>query len=382
MTTALRRLLLQSSSRLNKSTTVSKCNTAMKASCSFSTNTNTVTETETVDPSKFVHGVSTSHLENDTRYQEYFAANFPSEYGNTTDEDDEFDFEAMKAAGIEVPDEVYEDYNFKIAGVDAAAIDGTAADGTAATDDDDSGEVNVMAQQCDLSLNIRPLVTYTRDVETEEGSRQCRTLRENENMIPGILYGSDPTKNITSSSSSSNILIKTPWKFIQRELDRFTYHNFESRVYDLTLFENEDDKEGTIHRVMPRDVQFHPIYNKMYCCNYLRYYPGKPVNIPIVYINEEDSPAIKRGGFLAPFNKHILCVVDDGVPIPEGIELDFTDARLNQTMRLDRLVFPDGVRPSTKVKDDFLIGTVFGRKSDGGGVDSVDGAEAEEGEDK
>jgi large subunit ribosomal protein L25 len=213
------------------------------------------------------------------------------------------------------------------------------------------------------SNNIRSLHSYLRE---EEGSKKSVRLRQ-QDMIPGILYGSDPTQNILSTDNNSRILVKTPLFQLQRELDRFTYHNFESRVYDLTLYSNEEDTEGTIHRVLPKNVQFHPVQNKLYCVNYLRYHPGRPIKIPIVYINEEESPAMKRGGFIAPVTRHIRCIVEDGVRIPDYIEMDCTGLKLKDVIRMDRIIFPEGVRVSKTVnKQKFLVGTVFGRRSEVG----------------
>jgi large subunit ribosomal protein L25 len=342
------RIIHKASSRKYKFDSVTPTASSVSSSVSSSSFSTIPDTNENNDPSNFVNGVSTADLEKDEKLQEYFAANFPAEFGDPEQSDDLYlDLESL---GLVDPN----------ADSDAAENDNDN------TNDDDGKEkvIDVMSQQCDLAMNIRPLISYKRDKDTEEGSRQCRELRETTDMIPGILYGSDPPNAIRSLDPSSKILVKTPWNFIQRELDRFTYHNFESRVYDVTLFEHEDDEEGTVHRVMPRDVQFHPTLNKIYCCNYLRYFPGKIIKIPILYINEDESPAIKRGGFLAPFNRHVPCIVEDGVKIPEAIEMDFTGAKLKDVMRRDRLIFPEGVKPAPKVKEDFLLGTVFGRRSD------------------
>lgn len=336
---ALRRLgVLSRQVRASTNIVSKRCNSRSQIA-SFSTNPRSEKD---VDPSDFVSGVTESDLEKDPRLKAYFAYNFPDQF--SSDDNSKNIFASIEA--------LYE----KEVGSKSKKSSENVEDA-----DEEIDEIDIMTKQCDLSLNIRPLIAYKRD---EEGSRRCRLLRESTNMMPGIIFGSDPTKDILSLDASSKILVKTPWKYIQRELDKFTYHNFESRVYDLTLFEDEEDEEGTVHRVMPRDVQFHPVQNKIYCCNYLRYFPGKPINIPIVYINEEESPAMKRGGFIAPFNRHVSCIVEDGVKIPESIEMDCTDARLKTVMRRERLIFPDGVSPSRKVKEDFLIGTVFGRRAD------------------
>lgn len=314
----------QISSRLMKQT---------RAACigSFSTKTNRLN-----DPSTFVQGLTSDDVEKDAALKEYFAVNFP-EYGTGSSAD-----------------------------TDSASKESSSVKSSALDDE---------KEEIEYPLNIRPLSAYKR---TEVGSQPCYRLREHSQLIPGIIYGSDPTKSILSNVPSTKIIVTTPWELIQREMDLFTYHNFESRVYDLTLYEDDDDDVGEVHRVVPADVQFHPIQHKIYCCNYLRYHPGRPIKIPIVYANEEESAALKRGGFVVPQNRHISCIVEDGAPIPEAVEMDCTGLVLKEVVRMDRLIFPEGVTASKKVnKEKFLVGSIFGRRADEVDEDDADNEEEE-----
>ena len=289
------------------------------------------------DPSTFVQGVTVSDLEKDPVLAEYFAVNFP-EYGTEDETGTSNDSQPLAS---------------EISSADA--------------------ESEGVEEELESPLNIRTMSSYKR---AEEGSISCYRLRERDFLIPGLIYGSDPTQKIVSNDPSSKILVKTPLNEIQREMDRYTYHNFESRVYDLTVFEDEDDEEGVVHRIIPANVQHHPWQKKIYCCNFLRYFPGKPIKIPIVYINEEESGALKRDGFIVPQNRHVTCNVEDGVPIPEAVEMDCTGLKLKEVIRMDRLIFPDGVKPSKLVDEKkFLVGSVFGRG--GGGATTGDEEEAE-----
>lgn len=213
------------------------------------------------------------------------------------------------------------------------------------------------------ALNIRKLQCYLRDPVDEEGSRRCDTVRDN-GEVPGIIYGGDPTQGIRSTDGNSRIYVKSAWPMLQRELALY-HRSFESRVYDLTVYEDESDQEGTVHRVVPTSVNRHPIQHKLFCTNYLRYHPGRPIKIPIVYVNEEESPALKRGGFIAPISRYVTCLVEDGAAIPECLELECTGLQTREVLRLDRITFPDGVRICKRVKQDrFIIGSVFGRRGD------------------
>ena len=299
-------------------------------------------------------------------------------------------------------------------------------DTTAEENDDDTAEYEnnpsaIILPDHLAQRNIRPLVAYLRDASgRESGTRNSRKLRLPSNindpyfpLIPGILHGSDPTQNILSTDPLSKIIIKTPWFEIQRELDRYHYGitgSFTNRVYALTVFPSDEAhidhhrkyrnrKDRTVYKVdddthtivahpppplsippprtpipglenilvIPTDLQMHPIGHTTYCLNYIRYHANKPIKIPIKVTNEEDSPAMKRGGFISMVNRFVEVLVNENVPIPERIALDASGLRQKDVVRRDRLVLPEGVRVHPRVAEDFLIGTVFGAKGGGGG---------------
>lgn len=290
-------------------------------------------------------------------------------------------------------------------------------------DDKDKVEVAVVEEEENPSIiklpehltkrNIRPLVAYLREPGIEEGSRNCNKLRNpgvndpNLPLIPGIIHGSDPTKNIVSVDASSKVMVKVPWFEIQCELDRYHYGvngSFENRVYALTVFPSNEahldhhrtrhPKDRTTYKVddekmeivaipapplptppprtavegmenllvIPSDLQLHPIQHTTYCLNFIRYHPNKPIKIPIRRINEEESPAIKRGGFLLMTNRFIECLVDAEAPIPECIDLECTGLRQKDVVRRERLIIPEGVTVHPRVADNYLIGTVYGSR--------------------
>lgn len=261
-----------------------------------------------------------------------------------------------------------------------------------------------------VNRNIRPLAVYLRERGREEGSVRCEAMRHpgvndpNFPLIPGILHGSDPTNGIVSVDPSSKILVKTPWFEIQRELDRYHYGingSFENRVYALTVFPSDEahldhhrapHKDNTTYHldsdtmeviatpgpppptppprtpvegmehilVIPSDLQMHPVAHHPFCLNFIRYHPGKPIKIPIRQVNQEESPALKKGGYLLPINRFLECTVEDGAPIPEFIPLECTGLRAKDVVRRERLVIPEGVTVHPRVPEDYLMGTVFG----------------------
>ncbi|CAJ1954365.1 unnamed protein product [Cylindrotheca closterium] len=287
------------------------------------------------DVSQLVSGLTQEAVDADPKVAAFLEANFESSEDTASD-------------GFIIPDEVLEQLG--VADIDIPEKKGKGSEYGAPRVDKGLGNE---AQQ---ALNIRTLQSYIRE---EEGSNACRRLRYAK-MIPGMLYGSDPNLGVLSNTPESKTMLKTPWPTLQRELDRF-HRRFESRVYDLTVFEDESDTEGTVHRVVPRNVQRHPVQGSIYCANFVRYFPGRPLKIPIVFANTEESLALRRDGFIIPVSKHIECLVEEGAPIPEQIELDCTGVVLKDVLRMDRLIFPDGVTASKRVDSEkFVVGPVVG----------------------
>ena len=121
-------------------------------------------------------------------------------------------------------------------------------------------------------------------------------------------------------------------------------------------------------------MQTHPVRNEVLCLNYLRYWPGRVLKVPLKYSMIDESPALKRGAFILAQNRFVDVTVDDGSDIPDFVEVDCTDLKLKDKVRRDRLILPEGCNWGRKVGGDFLVGSVFGRARTAGIV-----AEGEEG---
>ena len=349
-------------------------------------------------PHRFVAGVTSQQLDESQATKAWYAANFP-------------DY-------LDEPDTII---------IGEEEEEAAAQEAAEAEEEEENPSIIKLPEHL-TKRNIRPMVAYLRDREREEGSRACYKLRNpgvndpNFPLIPGIIHGSDPTKNIVSGEPYSKVLVKTPWFEIQRELDRYHHGitgSFENRVYALTVFPGDEanldhhrgrqPKDRTTYKldddtmtvietpgpkppvppprtpvegmenilVIPADLQMHPVSHSSYCLNYIRYHPSKPIKIPIRNVNEEESPAIKRGGFLCYVNRFVECLIEDGAPIPECIQLECTGLRAKDVVRRDRLIIPEGVTIHPRVPKDYLMGTVLGVR---GAQVAVAGEEQEGGE--
>jgi len=135
---------------------------------------------------------------------------------------------------------------------------------------------------------------------------------------------------------------------LAREVDK---GGFENRLVDLNV-------GGKKVRVLPRDVQIHPVTDVPIHVDFMRLAAGAEVrvNVRVVFINEEDCPGIKRGGLVNVVRHTIemVCRVD---AIPESVECDLTDLEIGDSVHISAVQLPEGVRPVISDRD-FTIATI------------------------
>ena len=191
--------------------------------------------------------------------------------------------------------------------------------------------------------------------------------------IPAVIYGgkADPVK------------ISVEPRDLQREM---TAGNLFSTVYTL-------DVGGKDERVLPRDIQFHPVTERAQHIDFLRVTADTKLAVEVRcnFINEDESPGLRRGGVLnvVRYSIEFLCRVDD---IPNEIDIDLAGLEIGDGVHISMVVLPDGVEPTITDRD-FTIATVAaptvvveetvaeGEEGEEGGVSgdaAGDGAEATE----
>jgi large subunit ribosomal protein L25 len=144
------------------------------------------------------------------------------------------------------------------------------------------------------------------------------------------------------------MLISVEGKILVRQLEAA---GFMTRLFDLEI-------DGKKHRVLPRDVQFHPVTDRPLHVDFLRVSSDTRVRvaIPVVFINGEKSPGIKRGGTLNVVHHEIeiSCAPEK---IPARFEVSLEGLQINDAIHLSKLVLPEGVKLTTHEKD-FTIATI------------------------
>ncbi len=118
------------------------------------------------------------------------------------------------------------------------------------------------------------------------------------------------------------------------------------------------DVAGEKHRVLPKDVQFHPVTDDPLHVDFLRVTDRTrvTVDIPVRFVNEDEAPGLIEGGVLNVV-RHTVEVATAAGNIPEEITVDLSGMAIGDSVRIGSITLPEGVRP-TIAERDFMIASV------------------------
>ena len=172
------------------------------------------------------------------------------------------------------------------------------------------------------------------------GKGAARQARR-EGKVPAVIYGdSQPPETIALDYNEL-------WKQVLKG-------HFTSTVFEI-------DVEGKKNRVIPRDLQVDPVKDRPIHVDFLRI--GKQglirVNVPVRFVNEGQSPGLKRGGVLnvVRHDIEVTCPYDR---IPADFEVNLEGLEIGRSIHISAVNLPDGVTPTIKDRD-FTIATIAGR---------------------
>lgn len=169
------------------------------------------------------------------------------------------------------------------------------------------------------------------------GKGASRALRR-EGRVPAVIYGGkeEPTT------------IHVEEKELVRQLG--TGHFMNSIVMV--------DVAGNSVRTLPKDVAFHPVSDRPTHVDFLRL--GKDakiqVSIPVVFVDEEESPGLKKGGVLNVV-RHELDLVCEADKIPSEIEVSVEGRDVGDSLHISEVKLPAGSESAITDRD-FTIATL------------------------
>jgi large subunit ribosomal protein L25 len=120
----------------------------------------------------------------------------------------------------------------------------------------------------------------------------------------------------------------------------------------------EIDINGSKHKVLPKDINFHPLNNEPIHIDFQKIKAGTKVtvNIPVKFINNENCPGLKMGGVLNIVRRKIelKCAAEN---IPSEIIVDLANREMNESIHISAVKLPEGAKPIISDRD-FTIATI------------------------
>ncbi len=179
--------------------------------------------------------------------------------------------------------------------------------------------------------------TLNAELRERAGKGAARALRR-AGRIPAVIYG----------NKQAPVIITLDPLELSRELKG---PGFFSRVFELEV-------GGDKHRVLPRDMQLHPVTDVPLHVDFMRFSAKTRLNIDVavVFENEEESPGIKSGGVLniVRHSIELLCSPDN---IPESLNVDLAGLEVGDSVHISAIKLPEDVE-LTITDRDFTIATI------------------------
>ncbi|MDM8012007.1 MAG: 50S ribosomal protein L25/general stress protein Ctc [Parasphingorhabdus sp.] len=168
------------------------------------------------------------------------------------------------------------------------------------------------------------------------GKGASRALRR-EGRVPAVIYG----------DKKEALAIHVEARALNKLLG--TGHFMNSLV--------EVDVNGVKTRTLPKDVAFDPVTDRPLHVDFFRLAKGAKVqvNIPVVFINEEASPGLKRGGVMNVV-RHELDLMCDADHIPDQIEIDVTGLEIGDSIHISHITLPEGSESAITDRDFTIAG--------------------------
>ena len=180
-------------------------------------------------------------------------------------------------------------------------------------------------------------LTLAAETRARAGKGASRALRR-EGRVPAVVYG----------GKEPPLGIHVAEKELARMLGTGHFSN------SIVLIE----VDGQQLRTLPKDLAFHPVTDRPLHVDFFRLAADAKVevSVPVVFVNEEDSPGLKRGAVLN-IVRHELELICDADRIPDDITIDVTGLDVGDSIHINQIVLPEGAESAISDRD-FTIATI------------------------
>ena len=160
----------------------------------------------------------------------------------------------------------------------------------------------------------------------------------NEGKIPAIIYG----------ENKDPILITVDTKTIKKQIQQ---PGFFSRQFELKIGNDN-------HRVLPKDLQLHPVKETIVHLDFLRVGENTKVtvSVPVRFINENSCEGLKQGGVIN-IVRHDIEVRSPVNKIPEAFEVNLDGLQIGDSIHVSSIDIDKEVKLLVSDRD-FTIATI------------------------
>ena len=180
-------------------------------------------------------------------------------------------------------------------------------------------------------------LTLSAELRERAGKGASRAIRR-DGRVPAVIYG----------NKEDPVSIHVEEKALLKMLNTGHFMNTVVMI----------DVDGGKARTLPKDVQFHPVTDRPLHVDFFRISAHSKVTVavPIRFVNEEESPGLKRGGVLNSV-RHDLDLVCDASSIPDEIVIDLTGLEIGDSLHISQVTLPSGTTSAIDDRD-FTIATI------------------------
>jgi large subunit ribosomal protein L25 len=146
------------------------------------------------------------------------------------------------------------------------------------------------------------------------GKKSSKELRKALN-VPGVIYGGKENIHFFTHENNFKNIVYTP----------------DAHLVKLKIEEKE-------FNLVLKDIQFHPVSDRILHVDFTEVNPDKPVTIAVPIKVSGDSVGIKAGGKLR-IRRRSLLVKGFAFDIPEFLPIDITEIKIHQSVKIGDLAF-------------------------------------------
>ncbi len=157
-------------------------------------------------------------------------------------------------------------------------------------------------------------ITIKGNVRENVGKINTKMLRKNNN-IPCVLYGGGETVHFSAHENEMRNLVYT------------------NHVYLINL-----EIDGKSYLATQKDIQFHPVSDKILHMDFYQITEGKPIVIKVPVVLHGLAKGVQEGGKLALEHRR-LSVKALSKDLPDQLDIDISELTLGKTIKVGELSF-------------------------------------------